>query len=168
MPQDRRPTRLPASGPLGLACPVPTPFPLSYTDTSWGRALQEGGPPALHGQREQTKPYCLLLGHVRDPRNSAEGTGPAPSCRGLRAFPVLPGRAPSSGTCVRPGSSLPLQSSVRSRNSACPVSDSSFPTDAAEQNWTTLGWPESFFCGRLVKGERVSLHTETHVRGGQK
>ena len=61
----------------------------------------------------------------------------------------------------RRGGTLPLQSSVSSRNSACPVSDSSFPMDAAEQNWTMLGWPESFFCRCLVKGETGRLHTHT-------
>lgn len=33
----------------------------------------------------------------------------------------------------------PLHSSVRMRNSACPVSDSSLLMEAAEQNCTTLG-----------------------------
>lgn len=48
---------------------------------------------------------------------------------------------------VRDGvDTVPLHSSVKIRNSAWPVSDSSFPIDAAEQNCTTFGWPESFFC----------------------
>lgn len=56
-----------------------------------------------------------------------------------------------------PLDSLPLHSSVRIRNSACPVSDSSLLMEAAEQNCTTFGWPDSFFWG--VRRSRGNLHT---------
>lgn len=39
--------------------------------------------------------------------------------------------------------------------------------DAAEQNWTMLGWPESFFCRHLVKGKSGSLHAHTQTLGRQ-
>lgn len=84
------------------------------------------------------------------PQNAAAPWPKSPAM--LSAGPPAPTRTRST-----PGRS-PLQSSVSSRNSACPVSDSSFPMDAAEQNWTMLGCPESFFCRCLVKGE---CHTRT-------
>lgn len=71
-----------------------------------------------------------------------------------RASECRAARPQSPALFARRAERSPLQSSVSSRNSACPVSDSSFPMDAAEQNWTMLGCPESFFCGCLVKGER--------------
>lgn len=56
---------------------------------------------------------------------------------------------------------LPWHSSVRIRNSACPVSDSSLLMEAAEQNWTILGWPDSFFYG--ANGSRNIQ--DKHYRG---
>ena len=73
-----------------------------------------------------------------------------------------PAAVPRAGWCRAAGTS-PLQSSMSSRNSACPVSDSSFPIDAAEQNWTMFGWPESFFCTCLVKGECKSACLKTNI-----
>lgn len=54
----------------------------------------------------------------------------------------------------------PLHNSVRIRNSACPVSDSSLLMDAAEQNWTMLGWPDSFFC-RAARVKERTARTQT-------